>query len=368
MTRPGRNLSHALFWLSLVVKIYLFLSSPKFPWFSSLWTMITFITSAYKDWRCLLVLMPCNPPLRSLCSQTNQSKQMPVNTLPFIGMRVFDLRWRPPLLRPTTFYPSPHHLQPLPGVLITHRGLKSHSGIPGLQRHIGRRKTGFMAHWWTMGEVRVGFKEEDELVVLSYSRRLIMMWLFVVLPPSPPTAGEPTHGFKLSQVQSPGKFSLDKISVVVGFFFFNLNGGVLAYSDVATHTMRWHLHFHFSSRGDLGKRSVFLTQFISVVPQQPLRLDFLWIIGNCESLHLFTNGCAARLGFFFVVVVRAIIPQDPHVKLIGVCSDVSHRQMCNEPCFVSVTFGMMDGNGRPFNRQQRIPFNNMQLSGCRTLK
>lgn len=67
-------------------------------------------------------------------------------------------------------------------------------------------------------------------------------------------------------------------------------------------------------------------------------------------------------------VALAIIPQDPHVKLIGVRSDVSQRQMCNEPCYVSVAFGLIDCNGRPFNRQRRIPFNNIQLSGCRILK
>lgn len=53
--------------------------------------------------------------------------------------------------------------------------------------------------------------------------------------------------------------------------------------------------------------------------------------------------------------------------LMDVRSDVSLRQMCNEPCFVSVTFGMMDCSGRPFNRR-RIPFNNMQLGGFHTLK
>lgn len=52
---------------------------------------------------------------------------------------------------------------------------------------------------------------------------------------------------------------------------------------------------------------------------------------------------------------------------MDVRSDVSLRQMCNEPCFVSVTFGMMDRSGRPFNRR-RIPFNNMQLGGFHTLK
>lgn len=63
--------------------------------------------------------------------------------------------------------------------------------------------------------------------------------------------------------------------------FYNLNDQIpfdgVVYSDVATHTMGWHLDFHFSSGGDLGKKSVVFTQFISVVPkqQQPLRLDFL---------------------------------------------------------------------------------------------
>lgn len=60
------------------------------------------------------------------------------------------------------------------------------------------------------GSERVGFKEEDELV-LSYARWRVMMWLSIRLPPppSPPTAGESTHGFKRSQAQSSGKFSLD---------------------------------------------------------------------------------------------------------------------------------------------------------------
>lgn len=54
------------------------------------------------------------------------------------------------------------------------------------------------------------------------------------------------------------------------------------------------------------------------------------------------------------------------MELMDVHSDVSLRQMCNEPCFVSVTFGIKD-LGRPFNRQRCIPFNNMQHGGCHTL-
>lgn len=76
--------------------------------------------------------------------------------------------------------------------------------------------------------------------------------------------------------------SLAWINSLLLLLFYNLNDqipfdGVLIYSDVATHTMGWHLDFHFSSGGDLGKKSVVFTQFISVVPkqQQPLRLDFL---------------------------------------------------------------------------------------------
>ena len=70
-------------------------------------------------------------------------------------------------------------------------------------------------------------------------------------------------------------------------------------------------------------------------------------------MHLSGGRCAAGCCRFvgFLSLALAVIPQDPHVKLMDGRGDISLRQMCNEPCFVSVTFWMMDRNGRPFNRQ-----------------
>lgn len=130
-------------------------------------------------------------------------------------MRVIDPRWRPPLPSPATFNPSslpspptpPTTFNPLPGVLITHGGPQipfGHSWTSEAHRPAKGRIYGSLTD--RGGSERVCFKEEDELVVLSYARRRIMMWLSTTPPispplprtpaPSPPTAGEPTHGFK----------------------------------------------------------------------------------------------------------------------------------------------------------------------------
>lgn len=37
---------------------------------------------------------------------------------------------------------------------------------------------------------------------------------------------------------------------------------------------------------------------------------------------------------------------------------ISLSQMCNEPCFVSVTFGLIDHEQRPLHMQGRFPFTN----------
>lgn len=72
-------------------------------------------------------------------------------------------------------------------------------------------------------------------------------------------------------------------------------------------------------------------------------MDVLWVSGS------------------FFLLLGQLYLRIPMGKLMDVRSHASLRQMCNEPCFVSVIFEMMDRNGRPFNRQRRIPFNNMQV-------
>lgn len=91
------------------------------------------------------------------------------------------------------------------------------------------------------------------------------------------------------------------------------------------------------------------------------------LLRSLFQLFLNNSFCCRFLGIFLRLLGQLYL-RILHVKLMDVRCDVSLRQMCNEPCFVFVTFGMMDHNGRPFNRQRCIPFNNMQQGGCHTLK
>lgn len=176
MTRPGRDLSHALFSLHLSCWNMPFFSSPNFPWF---WTIITFITSA-QDQKCLLSPTPPadqagDPPLRSLCSQTNQSEQMPVNTLPFIvWWCLTHADTHPSLVPPPSTAPRCSHNSRGPQIPF------GHSWTSEAHQQTKGRIYGSLTDQG--GRERVGFKEEDKVVVPSYARQRIMMWLSV--PPA----------------------------------------------------------------------------------------------------------------------------------------------------------------------------------------
>lgn len=130
---------------------------------------------------------------------------------PFIGITVLHPRspsWPPLPL-------------PLPGVPVTHKGLKSQADIPELQRHRGGSRPGFMACWWAVkggaaeggqeGD-RVCFKGEEELVVALLNAR---WWIPMKSPGFPLCASDSWAAHSLVHtVSQSAQFNFD-----LDFFF-----------------------------------------------------------------------------------------------------------------------------------------------------